>query len=389
MRGALCRSLLRTCFQQRAQAADVARVPVRQLFWWGHDTLEDKEERKKAAQAKGVIAWTDPESALEEKKEFVWSPQRIEDEIGAAIEEKGKGGIFNPADLLYYVRNKLMKPYLPMAMIDPIWFREETKKKTKRFLVRNQMFVRERLVTLGPDLAAAHFLCFNNCRVRFRGHTHWTELQADNTLDIPATYVPGWHVEAIDAAEAMLVYEGLQNLRNLHHLKELDLSYCPHIDEWCMDRITGEFHHTLEHLNISGCINVNWNALEVVWRCSKLKVLVIKDMDHIQDLPLICLMLLDVIPGLKIMGAEYMDITLLEGTEHEYLLADDGSVPRVEAGPVLEMSKEKEEEQASTVKATEALNEDRKETDKKDRSESVTEKLFNIRNPLPQKASVP
>ena len=53
---------------------------------WGHDTLEDKEERKKAAQAKGVIAWTDPEGALEEKKEFVWSPQRIEDEIGAAVE---------------------------------------------------------------------------------------------------------------------------------------------------------------------------------------------------------------------------------------------------------------------------------------------------------------
>ena len=48
--------------------------------------------------------------------------------------EKGKGGIFNPADLLYYVRNKLMKPYLPMAMIDPIWFREETKKKTKRLV---------------------------------------------------------------------------------------------------------------------------------------------------------------------------------------------------------------------------------------------------------------
>jgi len=376
----LCRSLLRTCFQQqRAQAADVARVPVRHMFWWGHDTIEDKEERKKAAQAKGVIAWTDPDSALKEKKEFVWSPQRIEDEAVVAVEEKGKGGIFVPADLLYYIRNKLMKPYLPMMIIDPIWFREETKKKSRRFLVRNQIFLRERLVTLGPDLAAAHFLCFNNCRVRFRGHTHWTELQPDNTLDIPATYVPGWHVEAIDAAEAMLVYEGLQNLRNLHHLKELDLSYCPHIDEWCMDRITGEFHHTLEHLNISGCINVNWNALEVVWRCSKLKVLVIKDMDHIQDLPLICLMLLDVIPGLKIMGAEYMDITLLEGTEHEYLLADDGSVPRVEAGPVLEMSKEKEEEQTTAVKE-EALNQERKVTE----SEPVAEKLFNIRNPLPQ-----
>ena len=56
------------------------------MLRWGHDTLEDKEERKKAAQAKGVIAWTDPEGALEEKKEFVWSPQRIEDEAGVAVE---------------------------------------------------------------------------------------------------------------------------------------------------------------------------------------------------------------------------------------------------------------------------------------------------------------
>jgi len=380
MRGALCRSLLRSCSQQKFQVADVARVPVRQMFWWGHDTLEDKEERKRQAQAKGVIAWTDPDGALQEKKEFVWSPQRIEDEANNAIEEREKRGVFSPADLLYYIRNRLFKPYLPMAVIDPVWFREETKKKSRRFLVRSQIFVRERLVALGPDLAAAHFLCFNNCRVRFRGHTHWTQLQPDNTLDIPAVYVPGWHVEAIDAAEALLVYEGLQNLRNLHHLKELDLSYCPHIDEWCMDRITGEFHHTLEHLNISGCINVNWNALEVVWRCSKLKVLVLKDMDHIQDLPLICLMLLDVIPGLKIMGADYMDITLLEGTKHEHLLADDGSVPRVAAGQVLQVSQEEKDAHIpdiSSVETTDNVKEAKRE------SEPVVEQLFNIRNPSP------
>ena len=195
------------------------------------------------------------------------------------------------------------------------------------------------------------------------------------------------HVEAIDAAEAMLVYEGLQNLRNLHYLKELDLSYCPHIDEWCMDRITGEFHHSLEHLNISGCINVNWNGLEVVWRCSKLKVLVIKDMDHIQDLPLICLMLLDVIPGLKIMGAEYMDMTLLEGTKHEYLLTDDGSVPRVEAGQMLEVSN-LEEEQVTSDRMVESLNAERKVAQEENEIQPDAEKLFNIRNTAPPRASV-
>merc|ERR1719435_559766 len=163
----------------------------------------------------------------------------------------------------------------------------------------------------------------------------------------------------------MIVYEGLQNLRNLHHLKELDLSYCPYIDEWCMDRITGEFHHSLEVLNISGCAGVNWNGLEVLWRCSKLKVLVIKDMEHIQDLSLLCLMLLDVIPGLKIQGAEYLDLSLLEGTEHQHLLEDEG-VPRV--GPGVQR-----EEQVVWQQKVEEVRE-------KEQSQSQEQPIFNIRN---------
>ena len=58
-------------------------------------------------------------------------------------------------------------------------------------------------------------------------------------------------------------------------------------------------------------------------------------MDHIQDLQLICLMLLDVLPNLKIEGADYMDMALLEGSEFEHLKLDDtGSYPRLEHGEV-------------------------------------------------------
>ena len=55
--------------------------------------------------------------------------------------------------------------------------------------------------------------------MRFRGHDKWTELQPDGTLNIPALYVAGWYIEAIEASTANLVYEGLQNFRNLEHLK--------------------------------------------------------------------------------------------------------------------------------------------------------------------------
>ena len=43
-------------------------------------------------------------------------------------------------------------------------------------------------------------------------------------------------------------------------------------------------------------------------------------MDHVEDLNLLCLLLLDIFPNLKIIGAEYFDTKLLEGTLYEHLL---------------------------------------------------------------------
>ena len=61
-------------------------------------------------------------------------------------------------------------------LTDPAYHRWEWQRKTYMQLVRGQTFVRERLEVLGPDLSAAHFLCMRNCRVRFKGHDHWTEV---------------------------------------------------------------------------------------------------------------------------------------------------------------------------------------------------------------------
>ena len=50
-------------------------------------------------------------------------------------------------------------------------------------------------------------------------------------------------------------------------------------------------------------------------------------------LQLICLMLLDCLPGLKIEGADYLDMELLEGSQYEHLMLDDiGSSPKLEPG---------------------------------------------------------
>ena len=96
------------------------------------------------------------------------------------------------------------------------------------------------------------------------------------------------------------------------------------IDAWCIDRLTGEYQDTLEYLDLSGCQKLNWNGLECLWRLRKLKVLILKDMEHIKDLNLLCLMLLETLPDLDIRGVDYMATapTLLAGTEEESLLEE-------------------------------------------------------------------
>jgi len=307
------------------------RAPVR-AYWWGHDTLEDQYEREKSKRNKDVIAWSRPGANVTEKEEYLWAPARIRSEANYS-----KGSFMSKwtgtTDVLAYTTKK--KPAFWKMLFHPEEFEEDSRKRRYGSLVAGQEFVQQRLLMLGPDLAAAHFLCHRNCRVRFRGHKEWTEVKGRGELDIPATFVDGWFIEAIDCSASRLVFEGLQNIRNLHYLKYLDISYCDLIDEWCMDRITGEYADTLEYLNLSGCRRLNWNGLEILWRFKNLKTLVLKDMDHVEDLNLLCLLLLDIFPNLKIIGAEYFDTKLLEGTQYEHLLEDDW-IPKLETGPPIQ-----------------------------------------------------
>ena len=55
-------------------------------------------------------------------------------------------------------------------------------------------------------------------------------------------------------------------------------------------------------------------------------------MDHVKDLNLVCLMLLDIFPNLDIRGVDYLAPKMLEGTEHEHLLEDIETINLLPAG---------------------------------------------------------
>merc|ERR1712039_424483 len=116
--------------------------------------------------------------------------------------------------------------------------------------------------------------------------------------------------------------------------KYLDISYCPNLDDFAIDRIVGEYTDTLETLDISGCVDINFGSLECLWKLRRLKTLVLYDLDHIADLKLLCVLLLDIFPDLDIRGVDYIDATLLKGTEHEGLIEEyDKALERALALP--------------------------------------------------------
>ena len=136
-----------------------------------------------------VIRWSDPESDIEIKKNTFYAPMRIQAEE-AAMESGYNPARFNMADYYGFVRY----PFHARFTDPNFWHTQQMVKSYKR-LVKGQPFIRERLIVLGPDLAAAHFLCHRNCRVKFVGRNEWTEL--DNKTYRMPNYVPQDNIQKL------------------------------------------------------------------------------------------------------------------------------------------------------------------------------------------------
>lgn len=65
---------------------------------------------------------------------------------------------------------------------------------------------------LGPDLAAAHFIVHRKGAVKFIGDDVWHKIKKKgrfiSSYELPAQKVPGLFLEAIDASNTELMFEG-------------------------------------------------------------------------------------------------------------------------------------------------------------------------------------
>lgn len=83
-------------------------------------------------------------------------------------------------------------------------------KEYNRFQVMqyDQRFIPERLLYLGADIAAAHFLAYRGGAVKFIGQDSWISRKNKNVSQLPTLKRPGYYLEGIDASGMELMFEG-------------------------------------------------------------------------------------------------------------------------------------------------------------------------------------
>ncbi len=110
----------------------------------------------------------------------------------------------------------------------------------------------------------------------------------------------------------------------MDNLKWLSLDGCPYVDDWFLDRIAGEFSHSLEYLSIKDCKDVSERGISSLAKIKNLKTLVLGGQyPKSIHLELVCLMLEEALPQLTIRGIIYCNEGVLEETVKRNLLAEE------------------------------------------------------------------
>ncbi|XP_055320047.1 distal membrane-arm assembly complex protein 2 [Sitodiplosis mosellana] len=174
--------------------------------------------------------------------------------------------------------------------------------KKYEMMAQDQRFLNDRHRILGNDLAAAHFLVARGGQVRFTRSNKWIIKNKYDEYDLPRQYDPEYLIDAIKCDNMDLMYEGLENVRRLHHLKYFSLRNVKYFDDWCMDRLCGNQFDKIEILDVSGT-SITANALYAVPKLRSLKAIVLDTVNRSIEFQLACSLLEEVMPNLRILSS--------------------------------------------------------------------------------------
>lgn len=164
----------------------------------------------------------------------------------------------------------------------------------------NQQFSPSMLKEFGSDLLAGNFVLLNNGKVKYKNIDRWLGSSTGEDDEVlPKTFDANYIITGIDLSDVRIHYEGLNNFENCKRIRTAIFQRSPLFDEWYVDRLT-HLLPELEYFDLSDCPKVNERALEAMYRFGRLKTLIVTNHKKTATFELTCMMLEDVIPGLRV-----------------------------------------------------------------------------------------
>lgn len=152
-------------------------------------------------------------------------------------------------------------------------------------------YVPQRNKVLGDELAAAHFVVSKGGAIKFVGEDRWIKADDNRNYSLPRFYDGNKVLEAVDCSYMDIVYESLENFRNLQQLQWLSFRGCDYIDDWCLDMISNVLSETLLYLDIRDCPNISYRGLGAIAKMRNLKILYLDDFYRATTFEMTCLLL--------------------------------------------------------------------------------------------------
>ncbi|XP_074875719.1 distal membrane-arm assembly complex protein 2 isoform X1 [Buteo buteo] len=157
--------------------------------------------------------------------------------------------------------------------------------------------------TYGDNVVAAVFTLSCGGGVRFEGQEHWIRPESRwrpevlRLRDVP--------VVALDLSGSPLTYDGLDNLAPLTQLQHLDLSGCPHLDDWALGRLH-VFGNSLRELSVARCPHITERGLATLHHLRELQRLDVAGV-RVPSPGLVRILLEEMLPGCQIVGMDLGD----------------------------------------------------------------------------------
>nr|KAF6409606.1 distal membrane arm assembly complex 2 [Rousettus aegyptiacus] len=138
---------------------------------------------------------------------------------------------------------------------------------------------------------------------RFRGK-EWIRSNGRGHSTLEFLHFQAVPVEAVDASDCAINYQGLDNLLALKELQSLSLQRCPHVDDWCLSRLY-QLADSLQELSLAGCPQISERGLACLHHLQNLRRLDISDLPAVSNPGLTQILVEEMLPNCEVQGADW------------------------------------------------------------------------------------